>query len=166
MRTDGERSVGYMSRGVKRWAALLALCASVGGCCECLDGFAGPTADVPPDKLFRAIVVDPMPTDIAHLESSGDLWQGYSLWFRFEAPEDETAHLAGHEEVPCDAAFVRQFQLPNRSYDTFSPPFGDTFTDAKRCWLANGIENAWTGQGTSRVALGVDGRWYIRAIGQ
>ena len=69
----------------------------------CGDFFISPNENAP-GTLFEMIIADPIPTDVTNLEGASLVWQGYEVYFRFNATEEFISKLLeNHEEVLCES---------------------------------------------------------------
>lgn len=131
----------------KKWSVLLTALL-VSGC------GSSPTSANTPEEMFAAVLQKPIPDSITQLQGVGDTWQGYQLFLRFQAAEDDIQSLlqSGYESVDCDA-ISSNFLLPDQSYDRFDPPWQPKASPKNECWTADSISNSWTGFGTHYLLI-------------
>lgn len=64
------------------------------------DDFIKPNENSP-EAMFREIIADPIPEDVTNLKGASLYWQGYEVYFRFNATDAFIEKLLeNHEQVP------------------------------------------------------------------
>lgn len=107
-----------------------------------------PTSGNTPEQMFEALIQSPLPTEVTNLEGTGDTWQGHSIYLRFQVePAFLEAYMGDNfESVPCDAIFS-YFELPNPTYDVFSPSWKPEDVTGGICYRSKGfLGETWLGE--------------------
>jgi hypothetical protein len=120
----------------------------------CVHGMAtrlDPTS-TSPEEAYRALIANPIPATVTHLQGGGTTWQGYSISLRFRAPSLESAGFTQPPYRQVDCARLD----PNVITNTFAPsPFTPEWnipeTGSPRCLKWSELSNDWTTLGNHSV---------------
>jgi hypothetical protein len=124
------------------------------------------TAD--PKIMFKAIIVDPIPSYVEELKGYGELSQGHSIYLKFLAPQSfidtQIRALHSYAKVACAERDVVANLIPYgitkdpRGYKAVMP-YWDVEEVQKHknvtCYVARGYKNKWTSEGESYFMIDV-----------
>lgn len=144
----------------RRLLHLTAVLAVIPGC-----GNPGPSSTNTPREMFEALLMSPVYGSVSGLQGTGDTWQGYSIYLRFEADGDcvDSLIATGYREVYW-SDIEDEFDLPP-GYDVFEPDWAPGAIYDKDCYVDE-VENSWTHSGTHWLVVDREtGTVYFRGLG-
>lgn len=125
----------------------------------------GPSTGNSPEQMFEALIESPIPKSVRKLQGTGDTWQGYSLYIRFNASNEDIDKIINSSYKKADWSDVSyRFRIPS-SYDIFSPKWQPNLVKTKECYRAS-VSNAWTQNGSHYLLVDRSQNLvYIYAVG-
>ncbi len=116
--------------------------------------------------MFQALLSNPIPSSVKSLEGLGDTWQGYSLYLRFTASNDDIDAIIKLGFVPIKwSECTDRFTLP-KGYDRFKPAWRPADIATKECYELRQVQNSWTHSGSHYLVIDrATGTVYFYGIG-
>jgi hypothetical protein len=127
---------------------------------------AGPGSANTPQEMFQGVIKDPVPSSVTNLQGVGDTWQGYSLYLRFTASDEDIDTIVEQGFKPVAWKDIAdRFTLPS-GYDRFVPRWDPSGVSNKECYELPEVQNGWTDFGAHWLVIDrSSGTVYFRGLG-